>query len=149
MPINARFVPAKELRPFGFSAVGGFFFFGAVMATLAAATLLKPGTALDRAWALNPIAHVQLMSMGRLMGVPFLAVAFALLMAGVGWFRRRRWGWMLGTSLIVVNLIGDLANAIQGERMKGVIGVVIAGLLLVYMTRPRMRSYFVRHGPAT
>ena len=83
------------------------------------------------------------------MGVPFLAVAFALLMAGVGWLRRRRWGKMLGTSLIVVNLIGDLANAIQGERMKGVIGVVIAGLLLVYMTRPRMRRYFVRHGPAT
>jgi len=29
-----------------------------------------------------------------------------------------------------------------GEFWKGAAGVVIAGLLLIYMTRPRLRRYF-------
>src|SRR5712692_8539447 len=43
----------------GFTAVGIFLFFGAIMASLAATTLLWRGTALDRLWALNPIAYKQ------------------------------------------------------------------------------------------
>jgi hypothetical protein len=40
----------------GFSAIGIFLFFGSITASLAATTLLWRGTALDRLWALNPIA---------------------------------------------------------------------------------------------
>jgi hypothetical protein len=44
-------------KPRGFSAIGVFLFFGAVMATFAATTLLRRGTPLDRLWALNPTAY--------------------------------------------------------------------------------------------
>jgi uncharacterized BrkB/YihY/UPF0761 family membrane protein len=138
--ITATFRPA---RPAGFTAIGTFFYFGALMATYAAITLLFPGTMLDRGWALNPTAHVQLLSLGRVMGVPFLVLAFALLFAAIGWFRRRRWGWNLGTAIIAVNMLGDLLNMFRGQPAKGAVGVAVAGLLLMYLLRRDVRQYFV------
>jgi hypothetical protein len=130
-------------RPSGFLPLGIFFFFGSVMATYAAVTLLEPGTFLDRAWQLNPTGHAELSSLGRAIGIPFLLLAAALLAAGIGWFRRRRWGWILGTTIIAVNLTGDAIHLLTGD-LKSLVGIPIAGLLLFYMTRNRVRNYFVQ-----
>ena len=62
--------------------------------------------------------------------------------AALGWFRRRHWGWALGTTIIAINAAGDLVNLVIGERLKGEVGVAIAGLLLIYMTRRGVRNYF-------
>lgn len=113
------------------------------MACYAAVTLLVPGTFLDRAWALNPTAHAQLLPLGPMVGVPFVVLAIALFLTGVGWFRRRYWGWLLGVSLIAANLAGDVANLAMRDWLRGGVGVVIAGLLLIYMTRPAVRKYFL------
>lgn len=131
----------SEPRPAGFLPLGIFFFFGATMAAYAALTLLKPGTSLDRAWTLNPVAYAQLLPLAPLIAVPFALLSLLLLLAGLGWFRRRRWGWILGTAIIALNLAGDLIHLAMGD-WKSVVGVVIAGLLLVYMTRPAMRYFF-------
>lgn len=136
--------PFPGRRPGGFSAIGGFFFFGAAMATYAALTLLWPGTTLDRLWKLNPNAHLQLAAIGRAAGIPFIALALALLFAGIGWFKRCYWGWLLGVVIIATNLTGDFVNILLGEWLKGLLGVSIAGLLLFYLTRPRVRLYFLR-----
>ena len=112
------------------------------MASYAAFTLAVPGTILDQAWHLNPQGHAALVSLGRLIAVPFLFLATALFVAGVGWFRRRAWGWALGVALIAINLAGDLFNLVfRWELLMGTVGVVIAGLLLVYMTRSSVRAY--------
>lgn len=47
-------------RPRGFVPIGVFLLFGATIAAYAAATLLKPGTALDALWVLNRPGHAQL-----------------------------------------------------------------------------------------
>jgi len=114
------------------------------MATYAALTLLWPGTTLDRLWKLNPNAHLQLAAIGRAAGIPFIALALALLFAGIGWFKRCYWGWLLGVVIIATNLTGDFVNILLGEWLKGLLGVSIAGLLLFYLTRPRVRLYFLR-----
>lgn len=95
-------------------------------------------------WALNRQAHIQLAVLGRVAAIPFGVVSLALACAAVGWFRRRRWGWTLGVSIIAINAAGDLVNLAIGERLKGCVGVVIAGLLLVYMTRRGVRDYLRR-----
>jgi hypothetical protein len=64
--------------------------------------------------------------------------------AAVGWFRRRYWGWVLGTTIIAINAASDLINGVMGEWRKGAAGVVIAGLLFFYMTRNEVRKYFRR-----
>ena len=76
------------------------------MAGLAAITLLSPGTPLDELWVLNPIAYKRLAPLGRTVGILFLLLGAALATAGIGWFRRRLWGWMLAVTIIAIQVVG-------------------------------------------
>jgi hypothetical protein len=134
----------EDQRPRGFIPIGIFFLFGATMAAYASVTLLKPGTALDALWALNRTGHTQLASLGKGAGLGFAVLSALLCATSVGWFRRRYWGWLLGTAVIAINAAGDLINGLRGEWLKGAVGVAIAGLLLLYMTRSGVRHYFRR-----
>jgi len=126
----------------GFTAIGIFLLFGAVMASLAATTLLWRGTALDRVWALNPIAYKQLAPLGRAVGVLFLLLGAALTTAGIGWFRRRLWGWKLAVVIIAIQVLGDVVNCVRGDWLRGGAGIVIAGALLLFLWQPRIRTTF-------
>jgi len=128
----------------GFAAIGVFLFFGATMATLAAATLLLPGTPLDRAWALNPTAYQQLAPLGGKVGILFLLLAAALVTSGVGWFRRRLWGWRLAVGIIGTQVLGDLINLVRGDWVRGGTGAAIAGALLLYLFSARVKEMFSR-----
>jgi hypothetical protein len=96
--------------PRGIAAIGIFLEFGAVMALLAGTTLVRPGTSLDRIWILNRNAHHQLAPFGRAVGIMFLLLAMALAVAGIGWLKRRRWGWRLAVVIIGTQVLGDFVN---------------------------------------
>ena len=110
----------QPARPRGFVPIGIFFIFGATMAGYAAVTLFRPGTFLDALWALNKRGHAGLLPFGKIAPLAFVILSAAL----------------------AVNAGGDLINLAIGEHLKGAVGVVIAGLLLLYMTRSRVRNYF-------
>jgi hypothetical protein len=126
----------------GFTAIGIFLFFGAIMASLAATTLLWRGTSLDRIWALNPIAYKQLAPLGRVVGIFFLVLGVALTTAGIGWFRRRLWGWKLAVVTIAAQVLGDVVNYLRGDLLRGGTGVIIAGALLLFLLRSKVRAAF-------
>jgi hypothetical protein len=136
--------PDEPIRHRGFVPIGAFFVFGATTAAYAAVTLLKPGTFLDALWVLNKRGHAGLVLLGRGAVLLFTVLSVLLGLAAGGWFRRKRWGWMLGVTIIAINATGDLINGILGEWLKGAVGMVIAGLLLVYLTRSAVRNYFRR-----
>ena len=129
-------------RPRWFVAIGAFFAFGAAMAAYAAATLLKPDTFLDILWALNKRGHAGLASLGRGAVFLFALLSVLLSLAAVGWLRRKYWGWLLGVTIIAVNVMGDLINGVMGDWLRAPAGVAIAGLLLIYMLQPGVRDYF-------
>jgi hypothetical protein len=112
------------------------------MALLAGVTLAFPGTPLDLAWRLNPVARVQLGTLGRGIGIPFLLLGAIMVLAAYGWMQRRRWGWMLALIVFGVQAVGDLANLFMGERWKGLLGVVIVSALLAYLLSGPIRSVF-------
>jgi hypothetical protein len=133
---------ALERRPLGFTAIGVFLMFGAVMAGLAGTTLLWHGTVLDRAWTLNPTAYQQLFPLGGKIGILFLLLGSTLLVSGIGWFRRRLWAWRLAVAIIATQVLGDIVNLVRGDWLRGGMGVVIAGSLLLYLLTPRLRAEF-------
>jgi hypothetical protein len=124
------------------TAIGIFLEFGAVMASLAGTTLVWRGTALDRMWALNLRAYRELAPFGKMVGIPFLLLAVTLAVAGMGWFKRRVWGWRLAVAIIATQVLGNLVNAFRGDIVQGGAGFVIAGALLVYLLRPEVRAAF-------
>ncbi|MGA9304078.1 MAG: hypothetical protein WBW31_01615 [Candidatus Sulfotelmatobacter sp.] len=129
-------------RPLLFTAIGVFLFFGTVMASLAAITLIWRDTVLDRIWVLNPRGLHQLAPFGKLVGISFLMLGAVLALAGVGWFRRQLWGWRLCVAIIATQVLGDLVNGLRGDFLRGGVGFAIAGALLIYLLRPKIRSYF-------
>ena len=126
----------------GFTAIGIFLFFGAIMASLAATTFLWRGTALDRLWTLNPTAFKQLAPLGRIVGILFLVLGAALITAGIGWFRRRLWGWRVAVIIISMQVLGDVVNCVRGDWLRGGTGVIVAGALLLFLLQPRIRAAF-------
>jgi hypothetical protein len=126
----------------GFNAIGIFLFFGALMASLAATTLLWRGTVLDRLWALNPTAYKQLVPLGGIVGILFLMLGVALITAGIGWFRRRLWGWKLAVVIIATQVLGDVVNCLRGDFLRGGTGVIIAGALLLFLLQSKVRATF-------
>jgi len=134
--------PAGGSTPPGFTAIGVFLYAAAAIATFAATTLLWPGTPLDRLWAMNPNAYKQLAPLRFIFGTMFLLLAGALITAGIGWFRRRLWGWKLAVAIIATQVLGDAANCIRGDWLRGIVGVVIAGALLLFLLRKEMRGAF-------
>jgi hypothetical protein len=134
--------PAVRPKPPGFAAIGIFLFFGAIMASLAATTLLWRGTALDRLWSLNPTAYRQLAPLGGTVGILFLLLGAALAAAGIGWFRRRLWGWKLAVTIIATQVLGDVVNCFRGGLLRGGTGILIAGALLLFLLRPKIRATF-------
>ena len=128
--------------PRGKTAMGVFLLFGAVMASLAGTTLVWQGSALDRIWSLNSRAHRELAPFGKTAGILFLLLAATLAIAGMGWFKGRRWGWRLAVAVIATQVLGNLVNIFVGDLVRGGIGFLIAGALLLYLLRPQLRSAF-------
>ena len=126
----------------GITAVCIFLFFGAIMASLAGTTLIWRDTVLDKVWALNATAYERLAPLGRIVGILFLLLGAALATAGVGWFKRRLWGWRLAVGVILTQALGDLVSFFMGDFMRGGIGLTFAGALLFYLLRPEVRILF-------
>ena len=113
MPVAA--IPATVLAsPRGMAAIGVFLLFGAAMASVAGTTLVWP--------ILNPRAHNELAPFERTVGIPFLLLAVALAVAGLGWLKRRRWGWQLAILIIATQMCGDFVNVTRGHVIEGGIG---------------------------
>jgi hypothetical protein len=126
----------------GMIAVGTFLFFGAIMACLAGMALVWRGTVVDRIWTLNLPAYRRLAPFGKAAGIPFILLGAALAVAGTGWFKRRIWGWRLAVAIIAIQVFGDLVNAFMGDLVRGGVGFVVAGALIVYLLRPQVRCAF-------
>ena len=110
-----------------------FFAFGATMCTLTIVLLLWPGTALDVLWRLNPDAHAAFQSLGPWSLVLMLVVGSACATAAIGLARQKTWARWLAISILAVNLAGDVSNAVVRHDLRTLIGVPIAGWLIVYL----------------
>jgi len=112
------------------------------MASLAGVTLIWRGTILDRMWAINAPAYRRLAPFGKTVGIALLLLGATMAVAGTAWFKRRVWGWRLAVAIIATEVLGNIVNAFMGDVVRGGVGFVISGALLVYLLRPEVRAVF-------
>ena len=134
--------PATPVRPGGVTALGIFFAAGTAISLVSIAALLFPGRVLEPMWRLNPRARAAFVSMGPWAPVLLAFVSVACAAAARGLWSGRRWGHRLAITLITINLIGDAANVISGTEPRALIGIPIAGLLLLFLLTRRVRTFF-------
>ena len=112
-----------------------FFAFGTCMCALTIVLLIFPGTILDSLWRLNPEAQAAFQSIGWLSILLMATVGTACGLAAIGLARNTTWGCWLGILVLTVNLVGDLTNALLRHDLRTLIGVPIAGAMMVYLYR--------------
>jgi hypothetical protein len=137
------------MRPRGITALSVFFAAGFLIALTSTVSLLFPESFLEPMWRLNPRARTAFSSMGVWAPVLLITVSIACGIAAFGLWRGRRWGYRVATGLLVVNLIGDVANVVLGTEPRAIVGIPIVALLLFYLSRPGVRRYFEKYMPAS
>lgn len=126
----------------GLTLLAGFFGFGTLMCLLTLVGLLSPGGVLEPMWRLNPEARVTFQAMGNgsllLMTIVGLACGFA----AVGLIKRMSWGRYLALGVLIVNLLGDLGNALLRHDWRTLLGLPISGMLIAYLCSQKVRRAF-------
>ena len=51
-------------------------------------------------------------------------------------------GMEIAVAIIGTQVLGDVVNLVRGDLLRGGTGVIIAGALLLYLLRPRVRAAF-------
>jgi hypothetical protein len=125
-------------------ALACFFLFGTTMCILTIATLAFPGSFLEPLWQVNPQARQAFQAMGTSAFALMAIVGTACLAAAIGLFRRADWGRVLAIGVLAVNLIGDLGGAIVRRDARTLIGLPIAGALIVFLSSEPVRRLFNR-----
>ena len=131
-------------RPAGVTALSCFFAAGAAIAAIAAFSLLRPGGVFEPMWRLNPRAREAFRGLGPWAAVLLGIVSVACAFAAVGLWTGRPWGRRVTSVLMVLNLVGDAANATVGGDRRAAIGIPIAIAILWFLQTRRVRAFFAR-----
>lgn len=123
-------------------ALTALFVIGVIAASLACITLLMPGGRMDAIWQLNPDGHTRLLSIGRWSASLMFLVAVACALSVRGLLRRVLWGYWLVFTMLSANLIGDLSFALLRHDPRTLIGLPIAGTVLLFLLTKRVRGAF-------
>jgi len=122
-----------------------FFGGGAMVAGTSVFALLFPGSMLQEIWRLNPDAHANFETMGAWSILLLVSVTIACFVAARGLSVRARWGWQVALGLLMTNLAGDVANAVLRHNVRTLIGVPIAGTMILFLWSDAVRSEFSDH----
>ena len=122
-----------------------FFAFGAMMCALTLALLIFPGSAFDWLWRLNPDARLAFQSLGNWSFVLMLTAGTACLVAALGLWRGTIWGTQLAVTILSINLLGDLANALFRHDYRSLIGLPVGGAMIFFLVRSQRSIQRLSH----
>ncbi len=123
------------------------FIAGAAFAAVCGFSLLRPGRFLDGLWSVKAGSEHQFRTMGWSGPLFLLALAIALIAAGIGLSRRRGWARWATIALLMANLVADIPDFVHGD-LAVLPFVVLITALIAGLCLPAGRGYFSRWGRA-
>ena len=119
--------PAKAPRPTGVTVLG-------VLAILIGLLGLVGGAIL----ILNPDVITAILSaFAVIIGILYLAI-------GIGFFDGNGWAWTLGLIVSVLSIARNFVEIAEGAVVFGIPGIVVAVVIIYYLTRPHVKMFFGR-----
>jgi hypothetical protein len=85
-----------------------------------------------------------MLALGWPVGAGLWVIAAVGIACAIGSLQRRRWAWWIAAAAMGANILSDLVRLAMGGVIEGLFGVVIAGLILFWLTRPGVRAQFSR-----
>jgi hypothetical protein len=129
-------------RPAGVTAIAAFFMFGATMSCIAAVSLSIPGSPLDFLWRVNPTGHEGLTAIGTPAIFLMLVVSIACFLVSRGLWLGRTWSRWGAITILAVNAVADVFEALARREWTPMIGPPIAAALAGYLLTARVRRFF-------
>ena len=126
----------------GIILIAIFFAESAIILLITGAALLMPHTGFDVIWGLNEKRRILLMPYREYLAPAFPALAALMAAASIGCFARRKWGLWLAVAIFIVNGLTYVAQIFASHVLEGIVGVAVAGAVIVYLTRPTVRAAF-------
>src|SRR2546427_2604128 len=80
-------------------------------------------------------------TVGLVIGGVFLFFSLIWLATGVGFLHGKGWSWTLGMIFSVLSILFAIGAAALGST-SGIVGIVIWFLMIYYLTRTRVKSFF-------
>jgi hypothetical protein len=136
----------SHARPLGITALIIFFLAGTLISLVAGVSLLVPSSFFETMWRINPRGHEGLLRIGLWAVVLLFAASISCAAAAIGLWRKSRWGHAIAVTLITINLLSDIANAVGGTEPRAIVGVPIALALLLYLLSKSVRDFFKADG---
>lgn len=121
---------SKGNRPIGISALAILEILGGVLAIIAG--LFVAGLA-------NSIPGLS--GLGSILGIVFIISGLFAFAVGYGFWTGAKWSWWLAIIIYALGTISSLAGIVVGSVFS-VIGLIIEAILLYYITRPGVKSWF-------
>lgn len=132
-----------EKRPIGISFVSVLVFAVAMISLVVGISLFVTGTPLDLLWTVKASISPSIRGtlIGNIFGIFLLSLGIVLMACVYGLLKGNKIAWWAVLIIFGVNALGDLISLVMGN-IQSISGVVIVGILLVYLTRPNVRNYF-------
>jgi uncharacterized membrane protein (DUF2068 family) len=131
--------PERSTRPSAIGALTAFVIIGGIIDICMAVLFLVLSAfsfhVLGVIVSLPPLGWIMLLLLSIALVVSS-AFSFAL---AYGMWKGRSWAWTWMFVSCVINLIASVAGIVVGI---GVVGIVIYPVIIYYLTRPRIKSYF-------
>lgn len=142
MPPGDALGVSRMKRPLGIAALTVFSLAAAVVAGVSAISLAFPGSPLEPMWQLNSRGHQAFARMHGWAVLLLAGVSGMCVIAGIGLWRRRPWGYAIAVAGLSAHLLGDILSVVSGTEPRAIIGIPIVVALLVYLSRSYVRSAF-------
>jgi hypothetical protein len=133
-----------EKRPFGITILSALVLIVSFIALAVGISALIPGTPLDALWNIKNSfpAGFQTTLNGKIFGSFILILGIIMLTSAYGLIKGNKIAWWIVLTVFTINLTADIISVIIGKGIDNISGIIIVGVLLVYMTRPSVKNYF-------
>ena len=126
----------------GYQVIGYFLAIAVLIVLMAGLSLLMPETFWRQIWFIKKDEYHQMLPDRILIGCGFSLLALIMAFAAIGWFRKKRWAWILTIGIFLINGLSDGVRLIMDSYVEGIIGVFVSAVVIYFLTRSSVKNIF-------